>query len=120
MRLSIDDFGTGHSSLARLALPVDELKIDRTSSSDMARTTATPRSSRRPSTLAQRLGLAVVAEGVETPAAWDRLRDLGCHHAQGFLVSRPLPADDLDAWVTGGGIARALATVGDERDAVAV
>jgi len=69
--------------------------------------------------VAQRLSLAVVAEGVETTAAWDRLRDLGCHHAQGFLVSRPLPPDDLAVWVAGGGLELALATLGDERGAVA-
>src|SRR4029079_236880 len=121
VRLSIDDFGTGHSSLARLKhLPVDELKIDKDFVFHMDEDDRDAAIVEAAVTLAQRLSLAVVAEGVETTAAWDRLRDLGCHQAQGFLVSRPLPADDLDAWLAGGGLARALAAVGDERDAVAV
>jgi EAL domain-containing protein (putative c-di-GMP-specific phosphodiesterase class I) len=121
VRLSIDDFGTGHSSLARLKhLPVDELKIDKDFVFHMDEDDRDAAIVEAAVTLAQRLSLDVVAEGVETPAAWDRLRDLGCHQAQGFLVSRPLPADDLDAWLAGGGLARALAAVGDERDAVAV
>ena len=48
--------------------------------------------------MARRLDLTIVAEGVETQRTWARLRDLGCHHAQGFLVSRPLAAEDLEAW----------------------
>ena len=120
VRLSIDDFGTGHSSLARLKhLPVDELKIDKDFVFHMDEDDRDAAIVEAAVTLAQRLSLAVVAEGVETTAAWDRLRDLGCHHAQGFLVSRPLPPDDLAVWVAGGGLELALATLGDERGAVA-
>ena len=57
--------------------------------------------------LAHHLGLEVCAEGVETPSAWERLRELGCERAQGFLVSRPISGDDLLAWArTWPGIAR--------------
>ena len=59
-------------------------------------------------TLAQHLNLSVVAEGVETPAAWRRLRELGCDTAQGYLLSRPLAALDLEAWSAAGGPKTAL------------
>jgi diguanylate cyclase (GGDEF)-like protein len=111
VRLSIDDFGTGHSSLARLKhMPVDELKIDKDFVFHMDEDDRDAAIVEAAVTLAQRLSLAVVAEGVETPVAWARLHDLGCHHAQGFLVSRALPAADLEAWVRSGGLAEAVAT----------
>jgi diguanylate cyclase (GGDEF)-like protein len=94
--LAVDDFGTGYSSLANLRrLPVDVIKIDKafvidmeTSPSDAAIVSATV-------DLAHSLGLRAVAEGVESDEVWRRLSALGCDIAQGFHVSRPLPARDL-------------------------
>ncbi|MEP6761006.1 MAG: EAL domain-containing protein [Sporichthyaceae bacterium] len=99
VRLSIDDFGTGYSSLAYLkTLPVHEIKIDR--SFVAAMTHSEPDRVIVDSTVAlgRRLGLAVVAEGVEDEATRDALVGLGCELAQGFLFSRPVPAADLRAW----------------------
>ena len=98
--ISIDDFGTGYSSLAYLAdLPVSEVKIDQSFVSRM-----TERSNERiivNSTidLAHHLGLRAVAEGVEDPALVDELRSLGCDVAQGFAISRPMPADAATRWL---------------------
>ena len=95
VRLAIDDFGKGHSSLEHLAqLPIDVLKIDRSFVMHMAQPTnaAIVRST---IDLAHNLGLEVVAEGVETDAAALQLAALGCDTLQGFLLSRPVPADRL-------------------------
>jgi diguanylate cyclase (GGDEF)-like protein len=97
VRLSIDDFGTGYSSLAYLKnLPVHELKIDRTFVA--ALTTSERDRVIVDSTVAlgNRLGLDVVAEGVEDAATLDALGELGCRQAQGYFFSRPVPADQLD------------------------
>jgi EAL domain-containing protein (putative c-di-GMP-specific phosphodiesterase class I) len=98
VRFSIDDFGTGHSSLSQLSvLPVDELKIDRSFISAAAGDTVTIVTSTIE--LGHRLGLKVVAEGVEEPAAWNLLRRLGCDFAQGYLISRPMPAAEVPGFV---------------------
>jgi EAL domain-containing protein (putative c-di-GMP-specific phosphodiesterase class I) len=97
--ISIDDFGTGHSSLGRLkSLPIDELKIDRSFILDL---TADEDKTIVRSTihLAHQMGLQVVAEGVETEEAWRQLRSMGCERAQGFLISKPLPAREVPAWL---------------------
>ncbi len=100
IRLAIDDFGTGYSSLAYLKrLPVDEIKIDRSfvmHMSDDADNAAIVRST---IDLARNLGLQVVAEGVETEEVWNTLASLGCTIAQGFYLSRPVPPDELQAWL---------------------
>ena len=96
VRLSIDDFGTGYSSLAYLKnLPVHELKIDRTFVA--ALTTSERDRVIVDSTVAlgNRLGLDVVAEGVEDEETLAALAALGCRQAQGFFFSRPVPADQL-------------------------
>jgi EAL domain-containing protein (putative c-di-GMP-specific phosphodiesterase class I) len=100
IRFSIDDFGTGHSSLAQLkALPVDELKIDRSFIRDLEQGTRDDAIVRSAIELAHSLGLKVVAEGIETPAAWTALIHLGCDYAQGYFVSRPLAAEQVGDWI---------------------
>jgi diguanylate cyclase (GGDEF)-like protein len=96
VRFAIDDFGTGHSSLSQLSkLPVDELKIDRSfvTHARLGSDAATIVTSTIE--LGHRMGLNVVAEGVEEPEAWNLLRQLGCDFAQGYLISRPLVAADV-------------------------
>ena len=96
LTLSVDDFGTGYSSLANLKrLPVDVIKIDKSFVMDMAIDASDAAIVRSTIDLAHNLGLRVVAEGVESHQAWTRLTELGCDLAQGFYVSRPLPAPDL-------------------------
>ncbi len=100
VQISIDDFGTGYSSLSYLRdLPIDELKLDRSfvfPMADDARATALVASTIG---LAHSLGLRMVAEGVEDDAAYDELTRLGCDQAQGFHMSRPVPAAELDQWL---------------------
>jgi diguanylate cyclase (GGDEF)-like protein len=89
--IAIDDFGIGHSSLAYLKrLPVNELKIDRTFVMNMATSENDHVIVRSTIELAKNLGLRVVAEGVETLAVWQQLRELGCDQAQGYFLSRPV------------------------------
>jgi diguanylate cyclase (GGDEF)-like protein len=98
--LSIDDFGTGHSSLAYLsALPVTELKIDRSFVMSIATDDGDAAIVRSTIDLGHNLGLRVVAEGVEDDATLHWLRDHGCDLAQGYGLSRPLPAADVAAWL---------------------
>ncbi len=100
IRLSIDDFGTGYSSLAYLRrLPVSEIKVDRSFVMNMDRNEDDATIVRSTIDLGRNLGLDVVAEGVESERVWDRLRELGCTAAQGYYLSRPVPGDELRAWV---------------------
>jgi EAL domain-containing protein (putative c-di-GMP-specific phosphodiesterase class I) len=99
VEISIDDFGTGYSSLAYLTnMPISELKIDRSFVRELG---LAPKSSDIVTAiiaLARSLGLRVVAEGVETRRQMDVLHRLGCRLMQGFLFSRPLPAEEIQAW----------------------
>jgi EAL domain-containing protein (putative c-di-GMP-specific phosphodiesterase class I) len=98
IRFSIDDFGTGHSSLSQLSvLPVDELKIDRSfiSHADSGAVTIVTSTIE----LGHSMGLKVVAEGVEDAAAWNLLRRLGCDYAQGYLISMPLVPEKVPGFV---------------------
>jgi diguanylate cyclase (GGDEF)-like protein len=98
--MSIDDFGTGYSSLASLKnMPVDELKIDQSFVQAMATDASARAIVRAIIDLADALKLRVVAEGVEDRATWDVLAGLGCEVAQGYLISRPVAAGDLEAWI---------------------
>jgi len=100
-KLSIDDFGTGYSSLAYLKrLPVDELKIDKSFVMGMENDPDDAKIVRSTIDLAHNLGLTVVAEGVETAAAWDLLRELNCDEAQGYYMGKPMPASEFAAWRT--------------------
>jgi len=100
VRISVDDYGTGYSSLSYLRdLPIDELKLDRSfvfPMADDARAAALVAST---IDLAHSLGLRMVAEGVETQVAYTELRRMGCDQAQGYYISRPVPAAELDQWL---------------------
>jgi EAL domain-containing protein (putative c-di-GMP-specific phosphodiesterase class I) len=101
VRFAVDDFGTGHSSLAQLhSLPVDELKIDRAFIMNLDRTSSDQAIVRSTIELGHILGLRVVAEGVETPEVWSVLVRLGCDLAQGYFISRPMPADVVPGWMS--------------------
>jgi len=100
IRLAIDDFGTGYSSLAYLKrLPVKAIKIDRSFVVDMCEDVGDATIVRSTVDLGRNLGLAVVAEGVETEKVWLALRELGCTLAQGYLIGKPMTAADLTALV---------------------
>jgi EAL domain-containing protein (putative c-di-GMP-specific phosphodiesterase class I)/ActR/RegA family two-component response regulator len=99
-RLSIDDFGTGHSSLAQLRdLPFDELKIDRGFVGGAAKNPTLRTICTASLRMAQQLKMQVVAEGVETADDWDMLQELGCETAQGYLVARPMAPPDFERWM---------------------
>lgn len=101
IHLSIDDFGTGHSSLAYLNdLPVDELKIDQSFVCNMATDKTQAMIVRSTIGLAHNLGLTTTAEGVETQVVWDQLEALACDVAQGYFMGRPVAAADFMRWLT--------------------
>ncbi len=98
--LSIDDYGSGYSSLAYLQqLPVDELKIDRQFVRQLGERDKDRAIVRSTVDLGRNLGLLVVAEGVEDQAAWDTLAEAACDVVQGYFLSRPIPAGDVLAWL---------------------
>ena len=98
--LAVDDFGTGYASLAYLSeLPVDEIKIDRSFVMAMDREEQHARIVRSTIDLGRNLDLSVVAEGVESAAVWERLVELGCDSAQGYFLTKPLPAAELTDWL---------------------
>jgi EAL domain-containing protein (putative c-di-GMP-specific phosphodiesterase class I) len=101
VRLTIDDFGTGYSSLSYLKqLPVSTIKIDKSFVIPMMESEDDAVIVQSTIDLGRNLGLSVVAEGVETQAAMDRLTALRCDIAQGYHLSRPVPPNDLVAWLS--------------------
>ncbi|MEO6144797.1 MAG: EAL domain-containing protein [Dermatophilaceae bacterium] len=100
VQISIDDYGTGYSSLSYLRdLPVDELKLDQSFVFPMIKDPRAAALVASSIALAHSLGLRMVAEGVETDAAYSELTRLGCDQAQGYFMSRPVPAAELDRWL---------------------
>jgi EAL domain-containing protein (putative c-di-GMP-specific phosphodiesterase class I) len=97
VRFSLDDFGTGYSSLSYLRrLPLDQLKIDRAFVRDLLGDISSSAIAQAVISLGRARGLSIIAEGVETEEQRDRLATLGCHAYQGFLFSRPLPAEEFE------------------------
>ena len=100
VRLAVDDFGTGYSSLAYLSrLPVQELKIDRSFVQRLATETHDRTIVASTIGLGHSLGLQVVTEGIEDAETWALLTELGCDVGQGYYISRPLPAAEMEAWL---------------------
>ena len=100
IKISIDDFGTGYSSMAYIQkLLVAKIKIDKSFVMDMGSEAKDEMIVRATIDLAHNLGLAAVAEGVESQEAWDKLHELGCDSAQGYHMSKPLPPDKFLEWV---------------------
>ena len=100
LRLAVDDYGTGYSSLAYLQeLAIDELKLDKSFVMRMTQDRGAAAIVRTTIDLAHSLGLTMVAEGVENETALSELARLGCDVAQGYHISRPLPAEQLTGWL---------------------
>lgn len=98
--LSIDDFGTGHSSLAQLRdLPFEELKVDRSFVHGACHNAPLAAILRASISMARQLGMRSVAEGIEDRADWDYLKDSGCDVGQGYFISAPMPADEFSGWL---------------------
>jgi EAL domain-containing protein (putative c-di-GMP-specific phosphodiesterase class I)/FixJ family two-component response regulator len=100
VKLSIDDFGVGHSNISQLRnLPFDELKLDRSyvhSSVNEERTNLILESTVE---MGKKLDMSIVAEGVETLEDWIRVEQLGCDMVQGYFTARPMPGDEIPSWI---------------------
>ncbi len=100
VQLSIDDFGTGYSSLSRLhRFPIDELKIDRSFVSKIGAGKGNLEITETILTLANKLGVSAIAEGIETAAQLAHLRELNCAYGQGYFFSQPLPKEAAEALI---------------------
>jgi EAL domain-containing protein (putative c-di-GMP-specific phosphodiesterase class I) len=111
--LSIDDFGTGHSSLAQLRdIPFDELKLDRSFVNGAARDPALRAIVEGTLAIAHQLGIKSVAEGVEDLVDWNFMRVRGCDVAQGYFIARPMPGDEIPGWLAKWEVRRAALTAG--------
>ena len=103
LKLSIDDFGTGHSSLVYLRrLPVHNLKVDKSFVIDMDKDEDNASIVRATVDLAHSLGLTVTAEGVETGTVYEKLREIGCDYYQGYYVGEPVDAAGIAEWLYNG------------------
>ena len=97
IRIAIDDYGAGYTSLSYLTrLPIHSLKIDKSFVQNMSEQRQDGLIVKSTIELGRGLGLDVIAEGVETQGVWDELADLGCDYAQGYFVSKPVPAAELN------------------------
>jgi EAL domain-containing protein (putative c-di-GMP-specific phosphodiesterase class I)/CheY-like chemotaxis protein len=97
--LSIDDYGTGYSSMQQLTrIPFTELKIDRSFVTNAASNTQTKVILASSLDMAKKLGIVAVAEGVETQTDWDLLEELGCDLAQGYFIAKPMPEENYLPW----------------------
>ena len=102
VRIAVDDFGVGHASLTYLTnLPVSILKIDRSFISRMGMSDRDTAVVAALVDLSDRLGMVSVAEGIEDESTLSQLTSLGCDEVQGFLLARPVPADEIDGLVAG-------------------
>jgi EAL domain-containing protein (putative c-di-GMP-specific phosphodiesterase class I) len=100
LQIAVDDFGTGFSSLSYLQkLAIDRLKIDRSFVKQISLASGARCIAAMVVDLGRSLGLSVIAEGVEDEAQARRLRDLGCHEAQGFYYARPMDEHNLRGWI---------------------
>jgi diguanylate cyclase len=109
IQISVDDFGTGFSSLSTLCdIEFDEVKLDRSFLQDLTPGSRTLPIVRSIVTMGRELGLRVVAEGIETQVVLDTVTELRCHVAQGYLISRPVPAVEIERILTAADTARAL------------
>lgn len=100
VKLAIDDYGTGYSSLSYVRqLPVKELKIDQSFVRNLATDSGDAAIVKSTIELGHNMGLQVVAEGVEDLTTWHQLQQMGCDYAQGYCMSKPLPADAFEQWL---------------------
>jgi EAL domain-containing protein (putative c-di-GMP-specific phosphodiesterase class I) len=100
VQLSIDDFGTGYAMMQQLVnIPANELKIDKVFVENMHANSSDRILVEKTIEIGHELGMTVTAEGVETEAQLEFLRQKGCDRAQGFLFSRPLPLPSINEWM---------------------
>jgi EAL domain-containing protein (putative c-di-GMP-specific phosphodiesterase class I) len=100
VQLALDDFGTGYSSLSYLRnFPLDGVKVDRAFTDGLGGSERDVAIMRAIVEMCSALGLSVVAEGVESAAQLEQLEKLGCHHVQGYLLCRPMPAEELTGFL---------------------
>jgi EAL domain-containing protein (putative c-di-GMP-specific phosphodiesterase class I) len=119
VKMSLDDFGAGYSSLVHLRrLPVSELKIDRSFVARLVVDAEDAEIVRCTVDLAHSLGLTVVAEGVEDDETWERLRDLRCDAVQGWLVAAAMPPEEATKWLLARGERGALPAAAAARRAL--
>jgi diguanylate cyclase (GGDEF)-like protein len=112
IRIAMDDFGTGYSSLTYLqCFPFDKIKIDRSFVKDITENAGSLNIVRAVAALARGMGMTATAEGVETREQLDRITSEGCNEMQGFLFSRPLPAQEIERLFFSGGEAKATGRI---------
>lgn len=100
VNFSIDDFGTGHSSLSKLKqLPLSELKIDKVFILDMINNSDDEAITQASIQMAHSLGMSVVAEGIESKEIWDQLKIRNCDYGQGYWIAKPMPINELKLWL---------------------
>jgi EAL domain-containing protein (putative c-di-GMP-specific phosphodiesterase class I) len=98
--VSMDDYGVGFSNLHRLRLfPFSDLKIDRWLVSELGKSAEARRTVEMLASLAMREKFTLTGEGIETEEQWQTLRELGCHFGQGYLIARPMPGENIPAWI---------------------